>query len=133
MILQTIIVFVYTGSLLLILMYAIAQLNLLINYLRAKKKIANCPVFDFKNPEEIPVDEVEFLPELIALHKNLIELFRTRQWWQCLELVAVLHGRWNGIADNFYASVLERIEMYADNPPPETWLGEFWEPESNTT
>jgi hypothetical protein len=90
-------------------------------------------VFLIIYPEEIPVDEIEFLPELIALHKNLIELFRTRQWWQCLELVAVLHGRWNGIADNFYASVLERIEMYADNPPPETWLGEFWEPESNTT
>jgi len=59
MILQTIIMVVYTGSLLLILMYAIAQLNLLINYLRAKKKIANCPVFDFKNPEEIPVVTIQ--------------------------------------------------------------------------
>ena len=44
---------VYTGSLLLILMYALAQLNLLINYLSAKKKTTHCPVFDFENPEEI--------------------------------------------------------------------------------
>ena len=54
MILQGIIVVIYTVSLLLILMYAIAQLNLLINYLSAKKKIAHCPVFDFENPENNP-------------------------------------------------------------------------------
>ena len=59
MILQTIIMVVYTGSLLLILMYAIAQLNLLINYLSAKKKTAHCPVFDFENPEEIPVVTIQ--------------------------------------------------------------------------
>ena len=59
MILQTIIMVVYTGSLLLILMYALAQLNLLINYLSAKKKTAHCPVFDFENPEEIPVVTIQ--------------------------------------------------------------------------
>lgn len=85
-------------------------------------------VFLIIYPEEIPVEEAEFLPELVALHKNLIELFRTRQWWQCLEIVAVLYGRWNGIADSFYASVLERIEKYSTNPPPDDWQGEFWEP-----
>ena len=86
-------------------------------------------VFLLIYPEEIPLDEVEFLPELLALHKNLIELFRTRQWWQCLEIIPVLYGRWNGLADSFYASILERIEKYAENPPPDTWTGEFWEPE----
>ena len=90
-------------------------------------------VFLIIYPEEIPVEEAEFLPELVALHKNLIELFRTRQWWQCLEIIAVLHGRWNGIADSFYASVLERIEKYSENPPPDSWQGEFWEPESKAT
>ncbi len=59
MILQTIIMVVYTGSLLLILMYALAQLNLLINYLSAKKKTAHCPVFDFENPEEIPAVTIQ--------------------------------------------------------------------------
>ncbi|MDC0097716.1 glycosyltransferase family 2 protein [Flavobacteriaceae bacterium] len=59
MILQTIIMVVYTGSLLLILMYALAQLNLLINYLSAKKKTVHCPVFDFENPEEIPVVTIQ--------------------------------------------------------------------------
>ena len=59
MILQGIIVVIYTVSLLLILMYAIAQLNLLINYLAAKKNTAQGPVFDFENPEEIPVVTIQ--------------------------------------------------------------------------
>ncbi len=59
MILQGIIVVIYTVSLLLILMYAIAQLNLLINYLNAKKNTAQGPVFDFENPEEIPVVTIQ--------------------------------------------------------------------------
>ena len=54
MILETIIIIIYTISLLLIFMYALAQLNLLFNYLAAKKKIDNSPKFDFSNPEEIP-------------------------------------------------------------------------------
>jgi len=59
MILQGTIIVLYTVSLLLILMYAIAQLNLLINYLNAKKKKAQCPLFDFENPEEIPVVTIQ--------------------------------------------------------------------------
>lgn len=59
MILQGIIVFIYTVSLLLILIYAIAQLNLLINYLGARKKTAQGLVFDFENPEEIPVVTIQ--------------------------------------------------------------------------
>lgn len=54
MIVETIIIVVYTISLLLIFMYAIAQLNLLFNYLASKRKKANQELFDFSNPNEIP-------------------------------------------------------------------------------
>ncbi|MGE5942717.1 MAG: cellulose synthase family protein [Flavobacteriales bacterium] len=54
MIVETIIIVVYTISLLLIFMYAIAQLNLLFNYLRSKRKKIECEAFDFSNPDEIP-------------------------------------------------------------------------------
>ncbi|CAH8285044.1 cellulose synthase/poly-beta-1,6-N-acetylglucosamine synthase-like glycosyltransferase [Mariniflexile fucanivorans] len=54
MIIETTIIIIYTISLLLIFMYALAQLNLLLNYLSAKKKVDNSPKFDFSNPEEIP-------------------------------------------------------------------------------
>jgi cellulose synthase/poly-beta-1,6-N-acetylglucosamine synthase-like glycosyltransferase len=35
-------------------MYALAQLNLLYNYLSSKKKREDCDTFDFSKPEEIP-------------------------------------------------------------------------------
>jgi len=54
MILETTIIIIYTISLLLIFMYAIAQLNLLLNYLASKKVKDNSPLFDFSKPEEIP-------------------------------------------------------------------------------
>ncbi|NGX83471.1 cellulose synthase family protein [Aequorivita sp. KMM 9714] len=54
MILESIIIAIYSIALLLIFMYALAQLNLLFNYLNARKKHKESPTFDFSNPEEIP-------------------------------------------------------------------------------
>jgi cellulose synthase/poly-beta-1,6-N-acetylglucosamine synthase-like glycosyltransferase len=54
MILETITITIYTIALLLILMYALAQLNLLFNYLSAKNKTDSCAKFDLGNPDEIP-------------------------------------------------------------------------------
>ncbi|WP_100616174.1 cellulose synthase family protein [Confluentibacter citreus] len=54
MIVETIIIVVYTISLLLIFLYAVAQLNLLFNYLTSKRKKTDCEFFDFANPDEIP-------------------------------------------------------------------------------
>ena len=54
MVLEYIIIAIYTICLLLIFMYALAQLNLLINYLKYRNKEDNSPKFDFKNLEEIP-------------------------------------------------------------------------------
>jgi cellulose synthase/poly-beta-1,6-N-acetylglucosamine synthase-like glycosyltransferase len=54
MILESIIITVYSIALLLIFMYALAQLNLLFNYLSARKHHKNEPTFDFSKEEEIP-------------------------------------------------------------------------------
>lgn len=54
MILETIIIIVYSTALILIFMYALAQLNLLFNYLSAQKKQDQAPKFDLSNPDEIP-------------------------------------------------------------------------------
>ena len=55
MLLETIIITLYTVAIFLIFMYAIAQLNLLFNYLSSKKKKDNSPTFNFDNQEEIPL------------------------------------------------------------------------------
>jgi len=52
--LSFVIMTVYAIALILILMYSLAQLNLLINYLRAKKKEDTSPRFDLNNPNEVP-------------------------------------------------------------------------------
>ncbi|WP_055442615.1 cellulose synthase family protein [Lacinutrix himadriensis] len=54
MILETTIIIIYSIALLLIFFYAIAQLNLLFNYISAQKKEDNSPQLDFNNPDEIP-------------------------------------------------------------------------------
>ncbi|MEM7186419.1 MAG: cellulose synthase family protein [Bacteroidota bacterium] len=54
MIWQTIVIIIYTTALVLILFYALAQLNLLFNYLRARNRKDNCPKFDLSNPNEVP-------------------------------------------------------------------------------
>ena len=54
MVLEYIVITVYTISLVLILMYALAQLNLLFNYLKARKQEDNSPKFDLSNPKEVP-------------------------------------------------------------------------------
>ena len=54
MILETITIIIYSAALILIFIYALAQLNLLFNYLSAQKKQDKSPKFDFSNPDEIP-------------------------------------------------------------------------------
>ena len=54
MIIEKIIIAVYTFALIMILAYALAQLNLLFNYLTARKKEDTADKFDFSKPDEIP-------------------------------------------------------------------------------
>ena len=54
MILETIIILIYSVALLLIFLYALAQLNLLSNYLKARKQHHIAPKFDFSKENEIP-------------------------------------------------------------------------------
>ena len=48
------IIVIYTIAIVLIFMYALAQLNLLYNYLSSKKKRSTCEKLDLDNPEEVP-------------------------------------------------------------------------------
>lgn len=54
MIIESLIIVIYTVAIVLIFMYALAQLNLLFNYLTSKNSEDLSEVFDFTNPEEVP-------------------------------------------------------------------------------
>ena len=80
MILESIIIGLYSVALLLIFLYALAQLNLLFNYLSARRNCEKkCEQFDFSKPEEIPLVTIQ-LPvynELYVMERllnNIAEL-----------------------------------------------------------
>jgi cellulose synthase/poly-beta-1,6-N-acetylglucosamine synthase-like glycosyltransferase len=54
MILETTIIVIYTFAIVMIFFYALAQLNLLFNYLTAQNKKNKAPKFDLSHPEEVP-------------------------------------------------------------------------------
>lgn len=59
MILETTVIIIYTVALLMIFTYALAQLNLLFNYLSSKRKKGNSAVFDFSKTNEIPTVTIQ--------------------------------------------------------------------------
>ena len=79
MILETIIIVIYSLALMLIFVYALAQLNLLYNYLSFQKKKVNCPKFNLGNSNEIPLVTIQ-LPvynELYVMRRlldNIVQL-----------------------------------------------------------
>ena len=79
MVLESIIIVIYSTALVLIFMYALAQLNLLLNYLKADKYSTESPKFDFTNQDEIPKVTIQ-LPvfnELYVMERlldNIVEL-----------------------------------------------------------
>ncbi len=80
MILETVVIAIYSIALILIFMYALAQLNLLFNYLSARRNCEKaCEKFDFSKPEEIPTVTIQLpvyneLYVMERLLKNIAEL-----------------------------------------------------------
>ena len=73
MLLESLIIVIYSTALILIFMYALAQLNLLLNYLNANKIKNDSPKFDLSNPNEIPFVTIQ-LPvynEMYVMHRLL--------------------------------------------------------------
>ena len=80
MILEYTIIAIYSIALILIFMYAIAQLNLLFNYLSAKKKKDDCEKFDLSNPKETPFVTIQ-LPvynELYVMERLLANIVKLK-------------------------------------------------------
>lgn len=79
MILEYAIITIYSVSLLLIFIYSVAQLNLLINYLKARNQKDNSVQFNFKNETEIPFVTIQLpvyneMYVMERLLKNIVKL-----------------------------------------------------------
>ena len=79
MFIESVIIFVYSLALILIFMYALAQLNLLFNYLSAQKNTTDSPKFDLSKTSEVPYVTIQ-LPvynELYVMQRlldNIVKL-----------------------------------------------------------
>ena len=79
MLLESIIIFIYSTALILIFMYALAQFNLLLNYLSAQNNEIKSPKFDLSKPQETPFVTIQ-LPvynELYVMERllnNIVKL-----------------------------------------------------------
>ncbi len=59
MIWESIVIVIYSTALLMIFLYALTQLNLLFNFLSAKKKEQKAPKWDFSKQDEIPIVTIQ--------------------------------------------------------------------------
>ncbi len=59
MIIESLIILIYTVAIVLIFMYALAQLNLLFNYLTSKNSEDDSETFDFSNSDEVPLVTIQ--------------------------------------------------------------------------
>ena len=84
MFIEYLIIGVYSISLVLIFLYALAQLNLLFNYIKARKTEDHSEKFDFSNSEEIPFVTIQLpvyneLYVMERLLKNIAKLKYPRE------------------------------------------------------
>ncbi len=88
MILEYIIIAIYSISLVLIFLYALAQLNLLFNYLSAQKKEDRSPQFDLSKPVEVPFVTIQ-LPvfnEMYVMERLLENIVKLKYPKEKLEI-----------------------------------------------
>ncbi len=88
MILEYIIITIYSVALILIFMYALAQLNLLFNYVSAQKKEDTCARYDLENPDEVPYVTIQ-LPvynELYVMERLLDNIVKLKYPLEKLEI-----------------------------------------------
>ncbi|MFD2566469.1 cellulose synthase family protein [Pseudotenacibaculum haliotis] len=88
MVLEYIIITIYSVALILIFMYALAQLNLLFNYVSAQKKEDTCARYDLENPDEVPYVTIQ-LPvynELYVMERLLDNIVKLKYPREKLEI-----------------------------------------------
>jgi hypothetical protein len=87
------------------------------------------PVTAYCLIEKIPLGEFPLAAHYRELHENLIKYYKQREWAYCKQVITeTLRGKWDGDLDTFYDNLLQRIENYSTNPPPDDWDGTLSQP-----
>jgi|TARA_R110000868_G_scaffold95926_5_gene263719 hypothetical protein len=73
--------------------------------------------------ETIPIGELHLTQSNKNLHNGLMESYRNRNWNYCNEALDHLVGCWNKELDSFYEDIRNRINLYTENEPGDSWDG----------
>ena len=73
--------------------------------------------------ETIPIGELHLTQSNKNLHNGLMESYRKRNWNYCNEALDHLVGCWNKELDSFYEDIRNRINLYMENEPGDSWDG----------
>ena len=71
--------------------------------------------------EKISLGQMLNLPKNQALHHNLLENYKQKNWLFCLEAIDQLKGCWSGELDSFYNDLAKRIQTCASTTLDPNW------------
>ena len=71
----------------------------------------------------LKVDDFQQLSSFVELHNTMMAEYRKRNWRYCTQAAEMLVGKWNGVLDEFYNHMIERVAELEANPPDDDWTG----------
>lgn len=72
--------------------------------------------------EKVSLQDFPLLQSLTQLHSDVMANFKLKHWDYCETAIREgLIGKLGGEVDSFYQELLNRIESYRLNPPPDNW------------
>ena len=84
---------------------------------------SNPPFTAYCVVENIPLEQLAGAEPYIKLHSNMMEEYRKRNWMYVENAIEELVGQWNSELDSFYTDILDRVNQYKVEEPPEDWTG----------
>lgn len=73
----------------------------------------------------VPLTEIHLLEQKNKMHSDMLWFYKKQQWGECIDLIKMLKGSWNGELDTFYDEIVSRINRFAVSPPDESWDGVY--------
>jgi hypothetical protein len=74
---------------------------------------------------DIPLAEIGELQHKVRMHHDMMYFYRTRQWSECRDLIALLLGSWNGEVDSFYNEISKRLDHLETAENLDEWDGVY--------
>lgn len=84
--------------------YILLELDTLVDPESLQKKRFYCVV------DSCSLQDMTILEKQIQAHQQMMHQYKKQNWEYCRQACVVLKGKWNGILDSFYQTLIERID-----------------------